>query len=224
MIGSGSIAGVKVKTSYNRIYDENGLMGESTQVYRNYLLANETDFKGIRNENSYDNWANVTESKTFNGEDTLNSIVNTMTYSENGGYVASETQYRERNAFSTLYNYHNVTGNLLSTIKPDESSVGYTYNEDNVKLDSIHSNNGTEAAPVVSQNDFEYNTNTGLVEEVAHNGCTYSFEYDEANAIKSVKIAGTEVIGKNVTRTNSGSICKEEIETDNFISGRFQSG
>jgi len=207
-------SGTKVKTSYNRIYGENGLMGESSQVYRNHLLANETDFKGVKTENSYDNWANVTESKTFNTEDTLNAIINTMTYSENGGYTATETQYRERVAFSTLYNYHNATGNLLSVTKPDESSVGYTYNEDNVKLDSVHSNNGTEEAPVVSQNDFDYNTNTGLVEEVAHNGCTYSFEYDETNAIKSVKIAESEIVGKNISRINTGIYsCKEEIET-----------
>lgn len=135
-------------------------------------------------DDSYKFYIEQTEGEKF--------IENNATYSEDGRFVTSITDSMVN---TTLYQYDNNTGLLLSKTNPKGIVTEYTYNNKQ-QLVSIEENN--------NEVSFVYNNDNSL-SKIELNNKEYNFEYDKFLNIKNFKI-NNNILINNIFQENNGNL------------------
>ena len=122
-------------------------------------------------------------------------------YDSTGNYVTSETNEQ---GSTTKYSY-DTNGNKTAVTDGNGNVTNYTY-DTNGNVLSIK--NGT------SGNDYSY-TGSGSVSKIAHNGFSYSFNYDVFYNLVSTKI-GNVAITSN-TYDSNGNLAKTTYANGDYF-------
>lgn len=187
----------------------------STSVsYTEGRVSRQVNEKGIVTEYYYDDFGNLTSTKMYHPDDLNEAITFTNTYSADGSFLLKESEGLLRSRLETEYEYNNETGFLQSVSRSDGSVVNYGYGADGVSVSTISSAVDENAT---ATNTITYESGSGVITRVAHNGTTFEFVYDNTNSITQVRIVGDEgsqtLVYKIKEQSNDGSVVTDRTIT-----------
>ena len=122
-------------------------------------------------------------------------------YDSTGNYVTSETNEQG----STTHYVYDVNGNVTSITDADDNVTSYAYDS---------SGNLTSVKNGDSENSYTY-SGLGSVSKIAHNGFSYSFNYDVFYNLVSTKI-GNVAITSN-TYDSNGNLAKTTYANGDYF-------
>lgn len=130
-----------------------------------------------------------------------NGIRETATYAEIGQQLSKTTTYKSLTSHVTEYSYD--TNGILSSVEtPIGQTINYGYRDRNM-LNSITAT----VDEVTNANNISYDG--AFINSLTHNGTTFTFEYDDRNNPKEVKVAGVALLNKQIEYNSDGSFSKQ---------------
>ena len=178
-------------------YNENEMTVDNAEVNISPLIQSSEDSKNETSEKEA-----VDEEVLSESIDKSKPYMQTSSeYDSTGNYVTSETNEQ---GSTTQYAY-NTNGNKTAVTDGNGNVTNYTY-DTNGNVLSIK--NGT------SGNDYSY-TGSGSVSKIAHNGFSYSFNYDVFYNLVSTKI-GNVAITSN-TYDSNGNLAKTTYANGDYF-------
>ena len=183
------------------------------QMFNTYCLpSSTTDYNGVTQSTSYDQYGNVVTEKTSASPSATMNITKDYGYSAGGKLLTSEKTYRGTTTYTTSHAYDEHNYPAKDTF-PNGKYVTYNLNNSKEKILSMTSFNGGSSP----KNEFTYNGD--LVTHLAHNGTIYNFSYDGRNNISSTIIYNSQFSHKkDITYNEDGScISKTTYGNDQVI-------
>ena len=178
-------------------YNENEMTVDNAEVNISPLIQSSEDSKNETSEKEA-----VDEEVLSESIDKSKPYMQTSSeYDSTGNYVTSETNEQ---GSTTKYSY-DTNGNKTAVTDGNGNVTNYTY-DTNGNVLSIK--NGT------SGNDYSY-TGSGSVSKIAHNGFSYSFNYDVFYNLVSTKI-GNVAITSN-TYDSNGNLAKTTYANGDYF-------
>lgn len=178
-------------------YNENEMTVDNAEVNISPLIQSSEDSKNETSEKEA-----VDEEALSESIDKSKPYMQTSSeYDSTGNYVTSETNEQ---GSTTKYSY-DTNGNKTAVTDGNGNVTNYTY-DTNGNVLSIK--NGT------SGNDYSY-TGSGSVSKIAHNGFSYSFNYDVFYNLVSTKI-GNVAITSN-TYDSNGNLAKTTYANGDYF-------
>ena len=184
---------------------DDGTTAKTTeQMFNSYCLpTSTTDYNGITQSTSYDQYGNVVTEKTSATPSATMNITKDYGYSAGGKLLTSEKTYRGTTTYTTSHAYDEHNYPAKDTF-PNGKYVTYNLNNSKEKILSMTSFNGGSSP----KNIFTYNGD--LVTNLAHGETTYDFVYDERNNISTTFVLNCYFShDKHITYNEDGS-CKSK--------------
>ena len=145
----------------------------------------------------FDAYGNVKESY-LGGTD---GIRETSAYAGMGQQLSKTTSYKKLTSHVTEYSY-DTNGMLSSVEMPLGQAISYGYHDRNM-LNSVTAT----VDGATNANNISYDG--AFITSLTHNGTTFTFEYDDRNNPKEVKVAGVALLNKQIEHNSDGSFSQQ---------------
>ena len=189
--------------------------GSTTAEKKKHLLLKTTSPLGIIQENKYDNSnGNPTETKTRNGDSTK-IIRSTTAYTENGNYIAAQTDARGNSVQST----YDLTKGTLSKVKnPNNQETEYTYD---LAKRAIKTESTADGKTYLSENTYAQDKlvktthKSGTGEDIGD--VAYNFGYDGLGRQTTVSVGpqASPALLSSTSYNNDGTVSEIVYGNDN---------
>ncbi len=171
------------------------------QMFNNYYLpTSTTDYNGVTQSTTYDQYGNVVTEKTSATPSATMNITTDYGYSAGGKLLTSEKTYRGTTTYTTSHAYDEHNYPVRDTL-PNGQVTTYGLNASKEKVLSV----ACSASNSTLTNNFTYDGD--LVKTLAHNGTTFAFAYDGRNNIASVNIGNGVFTQNKVITYNENGTC-----------------
>ncbi len=167
-----------------------------TYTYENHEIKTVESQSGLKLENTFDDFGNVTESRITSSTDTR-TVFGSAQYDENG----NRTKETDSRGNTTSY-FYSTSRELLECIQAaDKSKICYTYDErGRVKTLQAQKKDGTDAGEV----SYTYGGNG--VEEIISEGAEYTLQYDAYGNLASVRVGASNTLASYTYGAGNGNL------------------
>ena len=164
--------------------------------YNSYMKPIEvTDEDGIVTEYTYSDYGEVLTEKVYpSSQPTFNTLV-TREYS--GGNLSAVKEKRLTTEYTHAFVY-NADDTLNYEVTPGGQYIYRSYTADREKLSQIRAT----VSGNINSNDMLYSGD--MLDILAHNGTSITFEYDEKNNVERVYIEDDDIISKEYVYNSNG--------------------